>query len=331
MARSNSKRWLAIGAAAIVVLGAVAWFLYQRPGAFEGLASGNGRIEATEVDISTKFAGRLAEVLAREGDTVEATQIVAMMDTTELKAQFRKAEADVRHAQQEEKHMAAMVAQRKSELSFAEKHLGRSRVLCEKDDIALEQFQQDETAVKTAKAALAASEASLAEAKAAIEAAVATADEIKAQIDDSVLQSHISGRVLYRLSEPGEVLPAGGKVLTILDLTDVYMTIFLPTKQAGKVDLGTEARIVLDALPDVAIPAKVTFVAPRAQFTPKEVETQTEREKLMFRIKVKIDPELLKAHADRVKTGLPGVAYVRFDATVPWPEQLQRTPRKDQQ
>ncbi len=76
MARSNSKRWWAIGAAAIVVLGAVAWFLYQRPGAFEGFASGNGRIEATEVDISTKFAGRLAEVLAREGDTVEANQII---------------------------------------------------------------------------------------------------------------------------------------------------------------------------------------------------------------------------------------------------------------
>ena len=330
MGNRRSKTWWLIGALLLTAIAAMAWLVCKKPQMPQGLVQGNGRIEATEVDIATKFAGRLAEVLAREGEMVEATQIVAMMDTTELNAQFRKAEADVRRAQQEEKQAAAMIAQRKSELSFAEKHLGRARVLYERDDIALEQFQQDETALETAKAAWAASQAGLCEAKAAMEAAVARADEIKAQMDDSVLQSPLTGRVLYRLAEPGEVLSAGGKILTILDLTDVYMTIFLATKEAGRVNVGTEARIVLDVLPEIAIPAKVSFVAPRAQFTPKAVETQTEREKLMFRVKVKIDPELLQAHADKVKTGLPGVAYVRLDATVSWPEYLQRLPRKDQ-
>ena len=69
------------------------------------------------------------------------------------------------------------------------------------------------------------------------------------------------------------------------------MTVFLPTSQAGLVDIGTEARIVLDAVPDIAIPAKVSFVSPLAQFTPKEIETKEEREKLMFRVKVKIEPK----------------------------------------
>jgi len=317
-----------MGAAVVAVLGAVVWFLYHKPEVSEGFASGNGRIEATEVDISTKFAGRLAEVLAREGDVVEAHQIIARMDTKQLEAQLHKAEAEVRRAQQERNYAAAVIAQRKSELSLAEKDLERSRLLYENDNIALEELQRDETAVQTAKATLAASEAQLANATAAIEAAVAMTEEFKADINDSILKSPISGRVLYRLAEPGEVLAAGGKVLTVLDLTDVYMTVFLPTKQAGRVDVGADARIVLDAVPNIAIPAKVSFVAPRAQFTPREVETQTEREKLMFRIKVKIDPELLKAHAEKVKTGLPGVAYVRLDDDAEWPEYLKRRPMK---
>jgi len=119
------------------------------------------------------------------------------------------------------------------------------------------------------------------------------------------------------------VLPAGGKVLTVIELTDVYMTIFLPTSLAGRLSIGAEARIIVDAVPQYVIPATVSFVAPRSQFTPKEVETKTEREKLMFRIKVKIDPELLRKHVQQVKTGLPGVAYVRLDATTAWPEHLK--------
>ena len=138
-------------------------------------------------------------------------------------------------------------------------------------------------------------------------------DRLKTDIDDCVLKTPIRGRILYRLAEPGEILGAGGKVLTVLELTDVYMTIYLPANQVGKVIIGSAARIKLDAVPEFTLPASVSFVAPEAQFTPREVETRTEREKLMFRIKVKIDPELLKKHIEKVKTGLPGVAYVQLD------------------
>ncbi len=114
------------------------------------------------------------------------------------------------------------------------------------------------------------------------------------------------------------------KVLTVLELTDVYMTIFLPTRLAGRVRIGADARLMFDALPDMAVPAKVSFVAPQAQFSPKEVETRTEREKLMFRIKVKVAPELLLQHLADVKTGVPGVAYVRLDPEAQWPEDIRR-------
>ena len=108
----------------------------------------------------------------------------------------------------------------------------------------------------------------------------------------------------------------------LLDLTDVYMIIFLPTNQVGRVFLGSEARIILDAAPNYVIPAYVSFVSSEAQFTPREVETRSEREKLMFRVKVKIDRELLLAHIEKVKSGLPGEAYVLLGSGNQWPERL---------
>ena len=93
----------------------------------------------------------------------------------------------------------------------------------------------------------------------------------------------------YQLARNGEVVAAGGKILTILDLQDVYMTVFLPAATAGKLEIGGEARIILDPVPQYVIPASVSFIAADAQFTPKTVETAEEREKLMFRVKLKVD------------------------------------------
>jgi HlyD family secretion protein len=121
----------------------------------------------------------------------------------------------------------------------------------------------------------------------------------------------------------GEVLPAGGKVFTMLDISYVYMDIYLPTAEADRIKIGNDARIVLDAFHDRPIPAKVSYMASQAQFTPKMVETQTEREKLMFRIRVRIDPDRSRAHKDAVRSGLPGVAYVKSDPQTDWPERLK--------
>jgi HlyD family secretion protein len=320
---NHNLKWFILGGTVVLAVG-LGTFLWLRHGTdtTDGIASGNGRIEAVEVDITTKYSGRLVSILAKEGDMVEAGQVLANMDVQDLKAQLRQSEAEVRQARQKRNLAAAVIEQRKSELGLSENDLERSRRLYESKSVSLQKLQHDETAEQTAKASLEAARAQLADAEAAIEAAVAKTEEIKTHLEDNVLKSPISGRVLYRLAEPGEVLPAGGKALTLLDLSDVYMTIFLPTEQAGKINIGSDARILLDALPKVVIPAKVSFVAPRAQFTPKEVETQTEREKLMFRVKVKIAPELLKKHVEKVKTGLPGVAYVRMDPSAQWPERL---------
>lgn len=324
MIEINKKKVTIAGLAVLATVLAVLGSQYlQEPGLPEGIASGNGRLEAIDVNITTKFAGRLAEVNVKEGDDVETGQVLARMDMRELEAELRQALAQVTQAQKQSSAAAAVIAQRKSEVTLAEKNLARSRELYENQNIPIEQLQRSETAVQTAQAARAAAEAELALAEAAIDAARARVESVRTRIDDSALKSPLAGRVLYRLAEPGEVLPAGGKVFTVLDLTDISMTIFLPTLQAGRLLIGDEARIVLDAIPEYTIPATISFVSPEAQFTPKEVETRTEREKLMFRVKVRIDPAVLTGHSALMKTGVPGVAYVRLGAGVAWPETLR--------
>lgn len=305
--------------AAGALWGAYAWWQQHSNQLPPDIATGNGRIEAEEVHVAAKYAGRVAEVLVDEGDMVENGQVLARMDTAELEASFARAEADIAQAQETVAEARAQIAQRKSELAFAEQELGRATFLVQKGHVSKEHLERRQTERDTAKAALDAADARLFSTQRAVESAAAEARRIEAQLDDAVLKAPREGRVQYRLAEPGEVLGDGGKVVTLLDLSDVYITIFLPTSQAGRVFIGSQARIILDAVPEFVIPAKVSFVAANAQFTPREVETRSEREKLMFRVKVNIEPALLRAHIEKVKTGLPGEAYVLLGSDAEWP------------
>jgi HlyD family secretion protein len=309
---------LAVAAAAFY-----AWWIRRPVPLPIGITMSNGRIEATEIDVATKLAGRIKDVLVREGDFVDAGQLIARMDTTTLEAELRQTQAQMRQANNAITTAEAVVAQRESELLFAEKALRRSEDLVARGFVSPEKLDTDRTRMLTAKAALAASRSQVVEARSALEAATAATERVRSDIDDSTLRAARGGRVQYRLAEPGEVLPAGGKVVTTLDTSDVYMTVFLPETLVGRVPIGAEARIILDAAPQYVIPASVSYVATEAQFTPKTVETATERQKLAFRVKVQIDPALLKKFRAQVKTGIPGVAYVRFDAHAVWPPTLQ--------
>lgn len=349
-------RAVLIGLALLLVAGAI-WLFLRPDGLADGFASGNGRIEAVEIDIATKTPGRVAEILVREGDFVERGELLAKMDTATLEAQLREAKANLRRAkiateaakavvtqrEAERSSAEAIVAQRQAQLDIAEKNLTRSRQLVDRNAVPVQRLDDDTAEFQAAKAALSAAQAQQAAADAGInsarsdvvaaeanvEATEATIERIEADIEDSQLRSPRDGRVQYRVAEPGEVLNAGGPVLNMVDLSDVYMTFFLPTSEAGRVALGAEARIVLDVAPEYVIPATVSYVADVAQFTPKTVETAEEREKLMFRIKAKVPVEVLQKHIEQVKTGLPGVAYVRLDAAKPWPEELNvRLPRE---
>lgn len=346
-----AKRWLWIGAAA--VLAVLVYVAVDQMGNTDlpaGIASGNGRIEATEVDIAALAGGRISRILVAEGDFVTAGDVLVQMDTIQLEAQKRQAEAQLRRAeigvetagslvvQAEAQKVAAeaVVAQHEAAADVAQTRLARSEQMILNNAVSQQVLETDRASARQALGALAAAQASLAasdaaigaaraqvvDAEAAIDAARAQIDAIAASIDDSTLTSPRTGRVQYRVAQEGEIVSAGGRVLNLVDLTDVYMTFFLPTSQAGRVQIGTEVRLVLDAAPQYVIPAAVSYVADVAQFTPRTVETAEEREKLMFRVRARIDHALLEKYIDYVKTGLPGMAYLRLDPDAEWPAAL---------
>ncbi|MFZ1482233.1 MAG: HlyD family efflux transporter periplasmic adaptor subunit, partial [Paracoccaceae bacterium] len=256
-------------------LGYAAWRVLLAPSDLppEGFARGNGRIEADLVDISTRLAGRVAEISVREGDLVQPGDVLAVMDTTELAAQKMRAEAAVASAQAAVTVAQAGIAQAEASLALSKSKLARAETLGERGIVTGEDLDISRTQAQLDEAGLTAARATVVAKERAVDAETAALHEIEARISDSTLHAPQAGRVLYRLAQPGEVLGGGGKVLTLVSLGDVYMEFFLPASAAPRVRLGDEARIVVDVMPDVAVPATVSFVAPQAQFTPKQVET----------------------------------------------------------
>ena len=322
------RTWVQRLAVLVVVAGGAAgywsWREYQRRTALpDGIVSGNGRIESVQVDVATKYAGRISRIFAREGDLVRAGQVIAKMDTEEMEAELAKSQAEFAEAEETENQVKAEVVQREAELKYQNQEYERNKSLFARRVISREEMEQSQTKRDVSAATLASVKAKLRTTQRSIEAAVAEVKRIQTQIADSTLTSPVVGRVLYRLAEEREVLAAGGKVLTLINLGDIYMEIFLPSRQAARVDMGADARIVLDAAPEYAVRAEVSFISPEAQFTPKQVETQSERDKLMFRIKLQVPQELVLPYIEKVKTGIRGVGYIKLDEATPWPEKLE--------
>ncbi|MFZ1545566.1 MAG: HlyD family efflux transporter periplasmic adaptor subunit [Candidatus Nitrotoga sp.] len=349
-----SKTWLVRIAVVImvaIVAGLAARQYLSKDNNSDVIISGNGRIEATEIDIAARSAGRIKDILVNEGDFVKAGQILARIDSDSINAQLRQAEAQAQQAHNviatahsqlaqrkaERAAAQAVVIQREAERAAARSRSARSTALVQEGGTSSQEADDDRARVRSAEAAIAAAKAQVAAADAAIatgeaqilgaesaaKAAFATVERIRVDIADNELKAPRNGRIQFRIAQPGEVIGAGGKVLNLLDLSDVYMIFFLPETVVGKVALDSEVHIVLDAAPSYVIPAKITFISSTAQFTPKTVETASERQKLMFRVKANIDRDLLKKHLKQVKTGLPGVAWLKLNPQAEWPKELK--------
>ena len=345
------NRKIALGLALVAsVLALLWWSPWQKTAAEEGLVGGNGRLEATEVLVCSRLSGRLVSFSVEEGDFVAAGQTVAQLEQMSLVAQRDEAIARVQQAREalaaarqaiaarvsEQAAAQARVTQRQNDWQAAERSLQRTRELAREGFFSRQRLDDDATREQSQRAVLTATRAEAAAAAIAIAAARAQMTGAEANVSvqqaalrrvevdlaETNLKAPREGRVQYRVAQPGEVLAAGARVLSLVDVSDVYFTFFLPEVAAGRLALGSEVRIVLDATPERVIPARVSFVASVAQFTPKTVETASERQKLVFRVRAQVAPALLRQHRDEIKSGLPGVAFIKLDDSRPWPKRL---------
>ena len=342
--------WIVLAAA---LCGAFAFYnvlANRKPYDPEKFVMGNGRIEATEVTISAKLAGRITGMLVEEGQLVTNGQKLVELQTDEYLADLRKAKAALAEAEAKVKEAEATIAVKQAEAEAAKGTVAEKRSQLRGAEnkerrfkstatgaIPVTEIEDAETVVLSHRAALMSAEASAKKAEADVESAksrleVAKADveaqkaaiaRIEVDINDCTLVAKHDGRIQYRIAQLGEMVGTGAGILNLVDLTDVYMTLYIPEKLIGQIAQGAECRIVLDAGRGHPIPANISYVSSIAQFTPKTVETEVEREKLMFRVRARIPAELLKKYIEYARTGLPGVAYVRLDPEAEWPEFLR--------
>ena len=186
-----------------------------------------------------------------------------------------------------------------------------------------------QSGIAEAKAAVAEAQAGINQAQAGIEQAQAGINQAQSQINrvksiqsDMYVRAPQAGRVEYRIVEVGNVIAPGSKVVTLVDPNDVYLEIFLPTDSSNQVQIGSPARIVLDGIKAV-LPAKVSFVANQSQFTPKSVETKNEREKMMYRVKLSLDPQVASRYQTLLKGGMTAQGYVQLDPSKAWSKDLE--------
>ena len=329
------------------------WWLYQQQESTalpDFVFHSNGRLELNRLDVASLYPGRVERVLVAEGDAVKANEELVELSSAQSSGQLaaaqaatlraaelvQRARAGVTQAQQAVARADAEIAAYRQQQKVAKLELDNAKQMRREDLVSASElakrqadFERATASVKAAQAARAEAQAAVAQGQAAVAEAEAGVKQAQAQADtaasadaDMAIRSPLTARVEYRLVEPGTVIGAGSRVISLLDPADVSMNVFLPNATVGGLRVGDEARLVLDGI-DAVFPAQVSFIASEAQFTPKAVETADEREKLVFRVKLKVPAEVAQRYDRLLKGGMTGDGYVRRDSSQAWPLALE--------
>lgn len=288
----------------------------------DGFAGGNGRMELKRLDVATLYAGRVIEMKVDEGDVVAKDQVLAELSSDQTSSKLDAARADKKRAQENVSKAEAEIAAQQQIHKVAQMDLDNARQLKSDELVSSPELRRRLAERDAAIARVKSAQAARAEALAAVQQAQAQINATSSANNDMLIRAPKAGRVEYRIAEAGNVLGEGNKVVSLLDPSDVTLSVYLPTDTIGKLKLGDEARIILDGM-NAVWPAKVDFIDSNAQFTPKFVETQNERQKLMYKVKLKIPPEIALKYSGLLKGGLTGNGYIRFDNNKTWPQQWQ--------
>jgi len=294
----------------------------------------SGTVEATDAQLGFQIPGRIVEIAVREGDRVEAGAMLARIDAAELEARRDQAAASLTAARARLNELEAgfrdeEIAQARSQLATAadrvadaERDLERTRTLHAGRAVSREALDKAELAV-----ALAAAERdrsgeqlrllesgqrreTIEAARAQVAASQAALATLEANLAYTEIAAPFSGVVSVRHREPGEIVPAGAAVVTLLDLGDRWVRIYVPENRLGAVHLGQAAEITSDTFPGRTYAGEVSFLADQAEFTPKNVQTTEERVRLVYAVKVRVTGDA----ANELKPGLPADVELRLGA-----------------
>lgn len=339
--------------ATLVVFAAGGAYLWQQIQGerteLSGIVAVNGRLELERLDVATLYAGKVEEILVKEGQNVEKNQPLVRFSSTQSQSQVTSAEAQISaakaqvesakaqklRAEEAVARASAEMSAQQQQVSVAKLELDNARKLRRENLVSASELERRQAAhkaalaaVETAKAVRAEAQAAVNQAKAVISQAEATVNQAEAaanqatsQNDDMLIKAPIAGRVEYRIVDVGNVVGMGAKVVSLLDTKDVYLNVFLPAYQSNNIKIGEEARIKIDGT-DYVFPAYIGYVASEAQFTPKSVETLEERTKLMFKVKLQIPEEIAQQYVGFFKGGMTAMGYVKYDSSLDWSETL---------
>lgn len=322
--RRRSTTGVVLGLVAVAgVAAAIYWWHSRHSEALPPyIVQTNGRLEFARIDVAVKYPGRIVELDVREGDRAAAGQILAREDSAELNAQLGGARAQRAQTEDAIAQAQAQVEAHLSSQALARLEVAQTDGLHEKRLVSDVELQRRHLALNAETAGVAVTTAAVAQARDALHLAEADISRLEVVLDETTIRAPIAGRIEYKIVEIGAVLPAGGRIATLLDTTDAYMTVFVGSTVAAKLAIGDEARIVLDGLEDHPLPALVSFISPEAQFTPKYVETASERDTLVYRIKLQIPKAIAAQYDGQLRAGATGNGYLRIQARAAWPAAL---------
>ena len=278
-------------------------------------------LQLTRLDVATLYPGRVEEILVQEGDEVKINQPLARLSSTISQTQVSSALAQKKRAEETVSRALAEIDARQQQAKVAKLELDNAFKLRRDNLISSTELERRQSAYNASLAAVNTTQAAKAEAEAAVTQAQAQLEKAQSQYEDMIIKAPKDGRLEYQIAEVGNVLGAGGKVVSVLDPTDTYINVFLTAHQMNQIKLGDDARIVIDGI-NAVFPAKITFVANNAQFTPKSVETTEERAKLMFKVKLQIPVDIALKYKGLLKGGMTAIGYVKYDPQAQWVEQL---------
>jgi HlyD family secretion protein len=290
----------------------------------------SGHVEATDVRIATKVAGRLESVAVKEGDRVTEGQELARVDATDLRLALRQATAErdgagaelrlrLAGARKEDvAELSAQLASVEADLEAAERDLSRMQGLLDKGSGTVKARDDARTRRDVTASKLAAARQALARTKAGSRAEeidgsrarVAAGDariaQLEQQVKDASMVSPLSGVVTEKVAEQGELLQVGAPVCVVTDLARPWLTVYVAETDLARIRLGQEAEVATDD--GQTRKGSLTFIASQAEFTPKNVQTRDERVKLVYKVKIGLD------NADGLfKPGMPAEARIRAE------------------